>query len=153
MFLGDSVPLLIPIYILVGLLILLIALNLLARVKGGKYVRPIAMGLMKVPFLKRWLTKASKANLERKNPELASAIAKLERSGVQHDPQRAQAAMSRRSPAGGRAWIGAAGEEGAIPEPMNRQQRRQAAKLKKRRQARALLRVKVERPLLAARRR
>ena len=93
----------------------------------------MAMALMKVPFLKRWLQKASKANLERKNPELASAIAKLERSGVQHDPQKAQAAMSRLSASERRAWIDAAGEEGAIPEPMNRQQRRQAQKLKKRR--------------------
>ena len=74
MIVADIVTLLIPVFILVGLLILLIALNLLARVKGGKYVRPIAMGLMKVPFLKRWLQKASKANLERKNPELASAV-------------------------------------------------------------------------------
>jgi hypothetical protein len=131
--LGDIVTLLIPVYILVGLLILLIALNLLARVQGGRYVRPMAMALMKVPFLKRWLQKASKANLERKNPELASAIAKLERSGVQHDPQKAQAAMSRLSASERRAWMDAAGEEGAIPEPMNRQQRRQAAKLKKRR--------------------
>jgi hypothetical protein len=130
---ADIVTLLIPVYILVGLLLLLIVLNVLARVKGGKYVRPIALWLMKVPLLKRWLQTASKANLERKNPELASAIAKLERSGVQHDPQRAQAAMSRLSAAERRAWIEAAGEEGAIPEPMNRQQRRQAAKLKKRR--------------------
>jgi hypothetical protein len=130
---ADIVTLLIPVYILVGLLLLLVALNVLARVKGGKYVRPIAMALMKVPLLKRWLQKASKANLERKNPELASAIAKLERSGVQHDPQRAQAAMSRLSAAERRAWIDAAGDVGAIPEPMNRQQRRQAAKLKKRR--------------------
>jgi len=58
MLLADIVTLLIPVFILVGLLILLIALNLLARVKGGKYVRPIAMGLMKVPFLKRWLQRA-----------------------------------------------------------------------------------------------
>ena len=130
---GDIFTLLIPIYILAGLLLLLIALNLLARVKGGKYVRPLAMGLMKVPFLKRWLQKASKANLERKNPELASAIAKLERSGVQRDPQRAQAALSRLSAAERRAYLDAAGDEGAIPEPMNRQQRRQAEKLKKRR--------------------
>jgi len=130
---GDIVTLLIPVFILVGLLILLIALNLLARVKGGKYVRPLAMGLMKVPFLKRWLQKASKANLERKNPELASAIAKLERSGVQRDPQRAQAALSSLSAAERRAYLDAAGDEGAIPEPMNRQQRRQAEKLKKRR--------------------
>ena len=130
---ADIVTLLIPVYILVGLLLLLIALNVLARVQGGRYVRPMAMTLMKVPFLKRWLQKASKANLERKNPELASAIAKLERSGVQHDPQKAQAAMSRLSAGERRAWIEAAGEEGAIPEPMNRQQRRQAQKLKKRR--------------------
>ena len=130
---ADIVTLLIPVYILVGLLLLLIALNVLARVQGGRYVRPLAMALMKVPLLKRWLQKASKANLERKNPELASAIAKLERSGVQHDPQKAQAAMSRLSAGERRAWIEAAGEEGAIPEPMNRQQRRQAQKLKKRR--------------------
>ena len=130
---ADIVTLLIPVYILVGLLLLLIALNVLARVQGGRYVRPIAMALMKVPFLKRWMQKASKANLERKNPELASAIAKLERSGVQHDPQRAQAALSRLSASERRAYLDAAGDEGAIPEPMNRQQRRQAQKLKKRR--------------------
>lgn len=131
--LADIVTLLIPIYILVGLLLLLIALNILARVQGGRYVRPIANVMMKIPFLKRWLTKASKANLERKNPELASAIAKLERSGVQNDPQRAQAALSRLSASERRAYLDAAGAEGAIPEPMNRQQRRQAEKLKKRR--------------------
>ena len=131
--LGDIVTLLIPIYILAGLLLLLIVLNLLARVDNGRYVRPLAMGLMKVPFLKRWLTKASKANLERKNPELASAIAKLERSGVQNDPQKAQAALSRLSASERRAYLDAAGEQGAMPAPMNRQQRRQAQKLKKRR--------------------
>jgi hypothetical protein len=130
---ADIVTLLIPIFILVGLLLLLVALNLLARVQGGRYVRPLANAMMKVPFLKKWLTKASKANLERKNPELASAIAKLERSGVQNDPQRAQAALSRLSASERRAYLEAAGQEGAIPEPMNRQQRRQAEKLKKRR--------------------
>jgi hypothetical protein len=124
---------LIPVYVLGGLLLVLIGLNLLARVQGGRYVRPIALALMKVPFLKKWLQKASRTNLERKNPELASAIAKLERSGVQSDPQRAQAALSRLTAAERRAYLDAAGDEGAIPEPMNRQQRRQAAKLKKRR--------------------
>jgi hypothetical protein len=124
---------LIPVYVLGGLLVLLVVLNVLARIQGGRYVRPIAMALMKVPLLKRWLQKASKANLERKNPELASAIAKLERSGVQNDPQRAQAALSRLSASERRAYLEAAGEEGAMPEPMNRQQRRQAQKLKKRR--------------------
>jgi hypothetical protein len=126
-------PFLIPLIILGALLILLLALNLLARVDNGRYVRPIGNAMMKVPFLKGWLTKASRANLERKNPELASAMAKLERSGVQNDPQRAQAALSRLSASERRAWLDAAGQEGAIPEPMNRQQRRQAEKLKKRR--------------------
>jgi hypothetical protein len=126
-------PFLIPVFVIVGLLVLLLGLNLLARVRGGRYVRPIGLALMKVPLLKKWLQNASRANLERKNPELASAMAKLERSGVQRDPQRAQAALSRLSASERRAWLEAAGDEGAIPEPMNRQQRRQAAKLKKRR--------------------
>jgi hypothetical protein len=131
--LADLTTFLIPVFILVGLLVILVALNLLARVQGGRFVRPIATTMMKVPLLKRWLQNASKANLERKNPELASAIAKLERSGVQNDPQRAQAALSRLSASERRAWLEAADQEGAIPEPMNRQQRRQAEKLKKRR--------------------
>ena len=130
---ASLLPFLIPVFVIVGLLVLLVGLNVLARVRGGRYVRPIGMALMKVPFLKNWLQKASRANLERKNPELASAMAKLERSGVQNDPQRAQAALSRLSASERRAWLDAAGEEGAIPEPMNRQQRRQAQKLKKRR--------------------
>jgi hypothetical protein len=130
---ASLLPFLIPVFVIAGLLVLLVTLNVLARVQGGRYVRPIGMALMKVPFLKNWLQKASRANLERKNPELASAMAKLERSGVQNDPQRAQAALSRLSASERRAWLDAAGQEGAIPEPMNRQQRRQAAKLKKRR--------------------
>jgi hypothetical protein len=124
---------LIPVYILGGLLFLLIVLNVLARVQGGRYVRPIGQAMMKVPILKRYLQKASKASLEKQNPELASAIAKLERSGVQHDPQRAQVALSRLSAAERQAWLEAAGQQGAIPEPLNRQQRRQQAKLKKNR--------------------
>lgn len=130
---ADIWTLLIPVYILLGLLLLLVALNVLARVQGGRYVRPIGQAMMKVPFLKKYLQKASKASLEKQNPELASAMAKLERSGVQNDPQRAQAALSRLSAAERKAWLEAAGQQGAIPEPMNRQQRRQQAKLKKNR--------------------
>ena len=124
--LGDIFTLLIPVYILLGILFLLVVLNLLARVQGGRYVRPIATGLMKVPYVGKQLRKASQATLERKNPELASAVAKLE-------PMRAQQALSRLSAAERKAWLDAAGEQGAIPEPMNRQQRRAAEKLKKRR--------------------
>lgn len=130
---ASIMPFLIPVFILGGLLLLLIALNLLARVQNGRYVRPIGQAMMKVPILKRYLQKASRASLEKQNPELASAMAKLERSGVQNDPQRAQAALSRLSAAERKAWLEAAGQQGAIPEPMNRQQRRQQAKLKKNR--------------------
>ena len=131
--LASILTYLIPVFVLVGILILLIVLNLLARVQGGRYVRPLATGLMKIPYLGKQLRKASQATLERKNPELASAVAKLERSGATRDPMRAQQALSRLSAAERKAWLDAAGEQGAMPEPMNRQQRRAAEKLKKRR--------------------
>ena len=124
---------LIPVVILVVLIVLLVVLNVLARVKGGRYVRPIARGMMKVPFLGNQLKKASKASLERQNPELASAVAKLERSGATRDPMKAQQALSRLTAAERQAWLEAAGEQGATPEPMNRAQRRAAEKLKKQR--------------------
>jgi hypothetical protein len=124
---------LIPIIVLVALVILLLVLNLLARVQGGRYVRPIAQGLMKVPFVGGRLKKASRAALERQNPELASAVAKLERSGATRDPVKAQQALSRLSAAERQAYIEAAGEQGAMPQAMNRAQRRAAEKMKKRR--------------------
>ena len=124
---------LIPIIVMGALVVLLLALNLLARVQGGRFVRPIAQGLMKVPFVGRQLKKASKAALERQNPELASAVAKLERSGATRDPMRAQQALSRLSAAERQAYLEAAGDQGAMPQAMNRAQRRAAEKLKKRR--------------------
>jgi hypothetical protein len=123
---------LIPVYVLGGLVLLLLVLNVLARVQGGRYVRPLAQVLMRVPFLKRQLRKASKATLERQNPELASAIEKLERSGATRDPQKAQAALSRLSATERKAWLEAAGDQGAMPEPQNRAQRRAQARLRKR---------------------
>ena len=124
---------LIPIVVLVALVVILLVLNLLARVQGGRFVRPIAQGLMKVPFVGGRLKKASRAALERQNPELASAVAKLERSGATRDPMKAQQALSRLSAAERQAYLDAAGEQGAMPQAMNRQQRRAAEKMKKRR--------------------
>jgi hypothetical protein len=124
---------LIPVIVLGVLIVLLVVLNILARVQGGRYVRPIARGMMKVPFVGNQLKKASRASLERQNPELASAVAKLERSGATRDPLKAQQALSRLSAAERQAWLEAAGEQGATPEPMNRAQRRAAEKLKKQR--------------------
>ena len=122
---------LIPVYVLGGLVLLLLVLNLLARVQGGRYVRPVAQGLMKLPWVGKQLRKASRATLERQNPELASAVAKLERSGATRDPLKAQQALSRLSASERKAYFEAAGEQGASPEPMNRAQRRAAEKLKK----------------------
>jgi hypothetical protein len=124
---------LIPIIVLGALVVVLLVLNLLARVQGGRYVRPIAQGLMKVPFVGGQLKKASRAALERQNPDLASAVSKLERSGATRDPMKAQQAMSRLSAAERQAYLEAAGEQGAMPQAMNRAQRRAAEKLKKRR--------------------
>ena len=124
---------LIPIIVLGALVLVLLALNLLARVQGGRFVRPIAQGLMKVPFVGNRLKKASRTALERQNPELASAVAKLERSGATRDPMKAQQALSRLTAAERQAYIEAAGQQGEAPEPMNRAQRRAAEKLKKQR--------------------
>src|SRR5438552_14783697 len=124
---------LIPIVVLGALVLILLVLNLLARVQGGRYVRPIAQGLMKVPFVGGRLKKASRASLERQNPELASAVTKLERSGATRDPMKAQQALSRLTAAERQAYIEAAGQQDEMPEPMNRAQRRAAEKLKKQR--------------------
>jgi len=124
---------LIPIIVLGALVLILLVLNILARVKGGRYVRPIARGMMKVPILGKQMKKASRATLERQNPELASAVSKLERSGATRDPMKAQQALSRLTAAERQAWLEAAGEQDGAPEPMNRAQRRAAEKLKKQR--------------------
>ena len=131
--LADIWIVLIPVYILAGLVVLLLVLNVLARFKGGRYVRPLAQGLMKLPWIGKQMQKASRASLERQNPELASAVAKLERSGATRDPMRAQQALSRLSAAERQAYIEAAGQQGEAPEPLNRAQRRAAEKLKKQR--------------------
>ena len=122
-----------PLWILLGLLLVLGIFALLGRVAGGKYIRPIVQTLLKVPFLGRGMRKASEAALERQNPELASAIKKLERSGATRDPQRAQAAMSRLTAAERRAYLDAAGEQtDELTGQMNRQMRRQLERARKR---------------------
>ena len=121
-----------PLWILLGLLAILGIFALLSRIAGGKYVRPIVQGLMKVPYVGRGMKKASEAALERQNPELASAIKKLERSGATRDPQKAQAAMSRLTSSERRAYLDAAGEQTEAMPEMNRQMRRQLERARKR---------------------
>jgi hypothetical protein len=123
-----------PLYVLGGLLLVLGVFALLSRIRGGRYVKPIVQGMMKVPLLGKGMRKASEAALERQNPELASAIKKLERSGATRDPARAQQAMSRLSAAERRAYLDAAGEQvDQMPQELNRQMRRQMERARKQR--------------------
>ena len=127
---------LIPLYVLGFLLLVLGTFAILARVKGGKYLRPIVNLLVKVPLFRRGMEKASRAAIERSNPELASAMRKLERSGATRDPAKAQQALSRLSASERQAYMDAAGEAGTIPEATNRAQRRQLEKMQQKGQRR-----------------
>ena len=113
-----------PLYILGGLTLVLGIFALLGRVAGGKYLKPIITGLMRLPLVGRMMKKASQAALERQNPELASAVKKLERSGVARDPMRAQQALSRLSAAERQAYLEATADQSETIA-QNRQMRRQ----------------------------
>jgi len=116
---------LIPLWILLSLVFLLGLFALMARIQNGRFIRPLVQQLAKVPLFRRLMTKASTAALERQNPELASAIKKMERLGpAVRDPRRAQAALSSLTPGERKAYLAAVDEEGAMPEAMNREQRR-----------------------------
>jgi len=123
---------LIPVFILGGLALLLGIVALLARIKGGRYLRPIMQFLMKVPLLNRGMKKMSEAALERADPDLASAVKKLERLGANRDPQRAQQAMSQLSAAERKAVMDATLQHEEAPVPMNRAQRRKLEQQRKR---------------------
>ena len=131
----DLPLLLIPIWILLGLVALLGILALLGRIQGGRYLKPLFGVMAKVPFLKRQMEKASKAAIERTNPDLASAMRKLEPHAKQlHDPQQAQKAMSRLTRQERAALLEMQEQQGGIePEVMNRQMRRRLEKQQKRR--------------------
>jgi hypothetical protein len=116
--------LLIPL-ILLGVAVLLLGLlYFLGRFRGGRYLRPIIAQLAKIGFMRRWLEKMSAAAIDRSNPELASAMRKLKRVGPNPDPLKAQQALSQLSAEERRAYLDAMQEQGAMPEPANRQQRR-----------------------------
>ena|SRR5437763_4157474 len=127
------VTLLIPVWILLGLLAVVGVLGVLGRVQNGRYLRPLVMWMSKMPLLKRWLQKASQAAMERTNPELASAMRKLEPHAKHlHDPQMAQKAMSRLTREERAALIEMQDQQGvAAPEAPNRQMRRRLEKAQK----------------------
>jgi hypothetical protein len=136
MVVADIATLLIPLWILLGLVLLLGVFALVARIDNGRYVRPIFTGMAKVPFLRKWLQKASTAAIERSNPELASAMKKMERHAKHlHDPVRAQKAMSQLTREERRALLEMQeqqAEQGAVPQQaMNRDMRRRIEKAQK----------------------
>ena len=126
---------LLPLIVLGVLALVFGVLFFLSKFRGGRYMRPIVQFLMKVPLLNRGLKRMSQAALERANPELASAMRKMERLGAHRDPVRAQQALSQLSPAEREAFLEAAGEELQQQgvKPANRAQRRQLQKQRHRR--------------------
>jgi len=126
-----SITWFIPIFILLALALMFGTVVVLGRVQNGRYLRPVVTTLAKIPFMRTLLQKASRKAIERSNPELASAMTKLERSGVMNDPQRAEAAMSRLTASERRAYLDAADEMGTMPEAVNRAQRRRMEKMRK----------------------
>jgi hypothetical protein len=119
-----------PIVILGAILLLLGVVALLARIKGGKYLRPIVGALAKVPLFRRLMTKASAAALERQNPALANAVKKLEKVQGTRDPLQAQRALSRLTPEERDAYFEALGEQGALQSgATNRAERRRLEKM------------------------
>jgi hypothetical protein len=131
----SLVILLIPLWILLGFGAIVLVLGVLARIQNGRYLRPLITLMMKVPLLKRLLTRAQRATLERTNPELASAIRKVEPHAKQlHNPQQAQKVMSRLTREERAALLEAQEQQGGLePEATNRQMRRQLEKQKKQR--------------------
>src|SRR3954449_2950902 len=131
--LADIATLLIPVWILLGLLFLLGILALLGRIQNGRYLRPVVATIAKVPLFRRGLEKASSAALERSNPELASAMKKMQRTGALRDPMKAQAAMSQLSREERRALLDMQEQQGLgiEPEATNRQMRRRLEKAQK----------------------
>lgn len=120
----------IPLYVLGALLLLFGALAVLGRFRRGRYLRPIVVFLTRVPLLKRLIQRATRASLERHNPELASALRKLERVGAHRDPQRAQTALSGLTAEERRAWLQAADQQGTVT-PSNRAERRAMQKMQR----------------------
>ena len=116
-----------PLIVVGTLLVLFGSFALLARVAGGRYLRPIVVGLSKVPLLRRLFERMSNAALERENPELASAIRKLQQFGTPTTPEAAQRALSRLTPGEHRAYLQASGQQAEVQEAPNRAARRKSS--------------------------
>ena len=119
----------IPLGVLAVVLVFFLLLLVLGRVRNGALLRPVVVRLARIGFMQRFFQRISTAAMERQNPELASAVRKLNTVASNPNPQAVQKAMSRLTPAERRAYMEAAQEQGAIPDSANRQMRRQAERM------------------------
>jgi hypothetical protein len=119
----------IPLIVLGAILLLFLVIVVLGRYRNGALLRPVIAKLSQVGFMRRFFTRVSTAAIERQNPELASALKKINTVAANPNPQAVQKAMSRLTPAERRAYMEAAGEQGAMPDSANRQMRRQAERM------------------------
>jgi len=113
-----------PFIVLGGLLVAMAVLFLLARIQNGRFLRPLVTQLSKIPLMRRWFQKMSVAAYERSNPELAGAIKKMQTFGDIKTPEQAQRALAVMTPTERKAYMELVGEQGQMPEPINRDQRR-----------------------------
>jgi hypothetical protein len=119
----------IPLVIVGVVLVFFLALLVLGRYKNGALLRPLITRLSRIGFMRRFFTRVSTAAIERQNPELAGAMKKMHAVSSNPNPQAMQKAMSRLTPSERRAYMEAAGEQGAVPDSANRQMRRQAERM------------------------
>jgi hypothetical protein len=119
----------VPVIVVGSVLVLFLLLVLLGRFRNGALLRPIIARLSRIGFMRRFFTRVSTAAIERQNPELASALKKINTVAANPNPQAVQKAMSRLTPAERRAYMEAAQEQGGVPDSANRQMRRQAERM------------------------
>ena len=118
-----------PLLIIGTVLALFLLLVVLGRYRDGALLRPVIAKLSRFGFMRRFFTRVSTAAIERQNPELASALKKINTVASNPNPQAVQKAMSRLTPSERRAYMEAAQEQGAVPDSANRQMRRQAERM------------------------
>jgi hypothetical protein len=121
-FLVTAIILLVVVAVVFG------GLFFLSRFRGGRYLQKLGLLMAKVPFLRRQLVKMNQAIIERQNPELASAMRKLNRVANADVKKQAQAFQTL-SPEEKRAYQELVDKQGGGPEPANRQMRRAQERL------------------------
>ena len=119
----------IPLIIVGAVVVLFGLLVFLGRFRNGALLRPVVARLSRIGVMRRLFQRLSTAAIERQNPELASALRKINTVAANPNPQAMQKAMSRLTAAERRAYLEAAQEQGAVPDSANRQMRRQAERM------------------------